>query len=119
MTLRPVCRMVSLACLFCFPNVLRGICLLYNYAYIYTWVHEQKTTLKETVLWGTITWSEMGKQNIQDKKVSSITMESISVFLSYFNFLVNLCEEFNLQSGGPSFLFVFGGLIAGYARFEK
>ena len=25
--------------------------------------------LKETVLWGTITWSEMGKQNIQGKKV--------------------------------------------------
>ena len=83
------------------------------------WVHVQKTTLKETVLLGTITWSEMGKQNIQDKKVSSITIESISVFLSYFNFLANLCEEFNLQSGGPSSLFVFVGLIAGYARFEK
>ena len=69
MTLRPVCRMVSLACLFCFHNVLWGICLLYNYACIYTWVHEQKTTLKETVLWGTITWSEMRKQNIQAKKV--------------------------------------------------
>ena len=25
--------------------------------------------LKETVLWGTITWSKMGKQNIQAKKV--------------------------------------------------
>ena len=25
--------------------------------------------LNETVLWGTITWSEVGKQNIQAKKV--------------------------------------------------
>ena len=83
------------------------------------WLHVQKTTLKETVLWGTITWSQMGKQNIHAKKVSSITIESISVFLPYFNFLANLCEEFNLQSGGPSSLFVFVGLIAGYARFEK
>ena len=33
------------------------------------WVHVQKTTLKETVLCGTITWSEMGKQTIQAKKV--------------------------------------------------
>ena len=63
------------------------------------WVHVQKTTLKETVLWGTITWSEMGKQNIQAKKVSSITIESILVFLSYLIFLANLCEEFNLQPG--------------------
>ena len=50
-------------------DVLRGICLQNNYAYIYTWVHVQKTTLKETVLWGTITWYEMEKQNIQAKKV--------------------------------------------------
>ena len=82
------------------------------------WVHVPKTTLKETFLWGTITWSEMGKQNMQAKKVWSITMESTSVFLPYLNFLANLCEEFNLQSGCPSSLFVFGGLIAGYARFE-
>ena len=61
----------------------------------------------------------MRKQNIQAKKVWSITIESILVFMSYLIFLANLCEEFNLQSGGPSFLFVFGGLIAGYARFEK
>ena len=49
----------------------------------------------------------------------AITIESILVFLSYLIFLANLCEEFNLQSGCPSSLFVFGGLIAGYARFEK
>ena len=70
------------------------------------WVHVQKTTLKETVLWGTITWSEMGKQTIQAKKVWSINIESILVFLPYLNFLANLCEEFKLQSGGPSSLFV-------------
>ena len=51
-------------------DILRGlICLLYNYACIYMWVHVPKTTLKETVLWGTITWSEMGKQNMQAKTV--------------------------------------------------
>ena len=72
------------------------------------WLHVQKTTLKETVLCGTITWSEMGKQTIQAKKVWSITIESILVFLSYLIFLANLCEEFNLQSGGPSSLFVLG-----------
>ena len=83
------------------------------------WLHVQKTTLKETVLCGTITWSEMGKQTIQAKKVWSVTIESILVFLSYLIFLANLCEEFNPQSGGPSSLFVFVGLIAGYARFEK
>ena len=71
MTLSPLFRMVSLACLFCFPNVLRGlICLLYSLCiHPDMWLHVQKTTLKETVLCGTITWSEMGKQTIQAKKV--------------------------------------------------
>ena len=71
---------------------------------------KDQTTLKETVLWGAITWSEMGKQKIQAKKVLSITIESILVFLPYLIFLANLCEEFNLQSGGPSSLFVLGAL---------
>ena len=45
-------------------DVLRGICFLYNDAYIYMHVGSRakdQTTLKETVLWGTITWSKMGK----------------------------------------------------------
>ena len=50
----------------------------------------------------------MGKQTVQAKKVWSISIESILVFLSYLIFLANLCEEFNLQSGGPSSLFVLG-----------
>ena len=85
------------------------------------WVHVQKTKLKETVLWGTITWSEMGEQNIQAKKVWSITIESILVFLSYLIFLANLCEEFNVKPviRRSFFPFCFVGLIAGYARFEK
>ena len=37
-----------------------------NYAYICTCVRRH---LDETVLWGNITWSEIGKQNIQAKKV--------------------------------------------------
>ena len=36
-----------------------------NYAYICTCVRRH---LDETVLWGNITWSEIGKQNIQAKK---------------------------------------------------
>ena len=103
MTLRPVCRMVSLACLFCFPNVLWGlICLLYNYAYILTCgcMCKRRRWKKQFSGVPSLQWSEMGKQNIQAKKVWSITIESILVFLA------NLCEEFKLQSGGPSSLFV-------------
>ena len=37
-----------------------------NYAYICTCIRRH---LKETVLWGTITWSEIRKQSIQAKKV--------------------------------------------------
>ena len=85
------------------------------------WVHVQKTTLKETVLWSTITWSEMGKQKIQAKKIWSITIESILVFLSYLIFLANLCEEFNVKPviRRSFFPFCFEALVAGYARFEK
>ena len=36
-------------------------CLFINYAYILLWVRRH---LKETVLWGNITWTETGKQNI-------------------------------------------------------
>ena len=36
-------------------------CLFINYAYILSWVRRH---LKETVLWGNITWTETGKQNI-------------------------------------------------------
>ena len=45
--------------------------LFVNYAYIGTWMHVRKTKFekKKTVLWGTITWSEMGKQNLQAKNV--------------------------------------------------
>ena len=49
-------------------------CLFINYAYTYArgcmCIRRQ---LKETVPWGTITWSSMGKQNIQAKKVYSQT----------------------------------------------
>ena len=39
-----------------------------SYAYICTCVRPH---LKETVLWGNITWSEVGKQNIQAKEVNT------------------------------------------------
>ena len=42
-----------------------------NYEHMCTWIHVYKPIFenkKKTVLWGNITWSEMGKQNIQAKK---------------------------------------------------
>ena len=32
-------------------------------------MHLHKTQLEKTILWGTITWSEMGKQNLLAKNV--------------------------------------------------
>ena len=63
-----------LACMFCFPNSDHvkfsrkfAFCLYLNYAHIGTWKHMHKGVgrhlNKEKVLWGTITWSEMWKQN--------------------------------------------------------
>ena len=49
-------------------DVLYGLCLLH----IGTWMHVHKTKFEKTVLWGTITWSEMGKQNLQAKNVYRI-----------------------------------------------
>ena len=47
-----------------------AFCLFINYAYIGTWMQVHKTTFeKKTVLWGTITLSEMGKQNLQGENV--------------------------------------------------
>ena len=37
---------------------------------MYIIMHVQRKTF--ALLWGTITWSEMGKQNIQVKKVSCL-----------------------------------------------
>ena len=53
-------RLFSLVC-FVFPN--QGIRLLtfINYSYICAWMHVHGRHLEETVLWATITWSEMGK----------------------------------------------------------
>ena len=62
--------------MFCFPNSDHVIfsrefafCLCINYVYIGNWMHLHKTQLEKTILWGTITWSEMGKQNLQAKNV--------------------------------------------------
>ena len=55
-----------------------AFCLFINYAHIGTWMHMHKTKFekknkqtnkKKTVLWGTITWPEIGKQNLQAKSV--------------------------------------------------
>ena len=43
-----------------------------------TWIRRH---LKETVLWGTITWSVLGKQNIQAKKVHLDTFYGHSVLV--------------------------------------
>ena len=61
--------------MFCFPNSDRvmfsrefAFCLfVHTYARGCTCIRQQ---LKETVLRGTITWSEMGKQNLQAKRVN-------------------------------------------------
>ena len=53
-------------------DVLQGICLFVFSLIMHTYAHGCTFTrrhLKETVLWGTITWSEMGKKNRQAKKV--------------------------------------------------
>ena len=62
--------------MFCFPNsdhvMLSGnlpfvlSLIMLTYALERTCITRH---LNETVLWGTITWSEVGKQNIQAKKV--------------------------------------------------
>ena len=43
-----------------------SFCLFTSYAYIWTCIRRH---LKETILWSSITWSEMGKQNLQAEKV--------------------------------------------------
>ena len=68
-----------LPCMFCFLNSDHmmfsrqfAFCLFINYAYVVTWMHVHKTKFeKKNVLWGTITWSEMGKENLQAKNVYS------------------------------------------------
>ena len=62
-----------LACTFCFPisdHVMHSwefaFCFCHNYAYICTCIRRH---LKETILSSSITWSEIGKQNIQAKEV--------------------------------------------------
>ena len=61
-------------------DVLQGICLLsFHFKIMHTHAHGctgLRLHLKETVLWGTITWAEMRKQNIQAKKVYSVVVTS-------------------------------------------
>ena len=61
-----------LACTFCFPNSDQGIWPFFSFhkLSIHAHMHVQKKTF--ALLWGTITWSETGKQNIQVKKVSCL-----------------------------------------------
>ena len=63
------------ACTFCFPisdemvfSWEFSFCLFTSYAYICTCIRRH---LKETILWSSITWSEMGKQTVQAEKVYS------------------------------------------------
>ena len=68
----------SLACMFCFPisdHVMPSwefaFCFFISYAYICTCI---RWHLKETIPSSSITWSEMGKQNIQTKAVNYLTI---------------------------------------------
>ena len=57
-----------LFCLFRPRYVHQGICLLSYHKLCIQYVHMTSFEKKKTVFWGTITWPEMGKQNIQAKK---------------------------------------------------
>ena len=61
--------------MFCFPNSDHmmfsrefAFRLFISQARIRTCMQSIGRHLKETILWGNITWSEMGKQNLQVKK---------------------------------------------------
>ena len=71
-----------------------AFCLLINYAYTCTCIRLQ---LKETVLWGTITLPEMGKQNISAKKV---------YWFSSFQFFFLLCSVFCFSNFRGAFFVV-------------
>ena len=69
--------------MFCFSqfrqrDALKGICLclLISYACICTWMHEHGTTLERNNYLDNITWSAMGKQNVQAKKVCYLVSPS-------------------------------------------
>ena len=72
-----------------------------NYAYICTCIRRH---LKETVLWGTITWSEIRKQSIQAKKVyyflsGNGPMKSCLRWTSKFHYQASDCNNnINLNS---------------------
>ena len=75
LTLQKQVQKTFSACMFFSPiqtrDVLQGIWLLscHNVCKICMWCTFIGQHFKETVLWGTITWSEIRKQNIQTKKV--------------------------------------------------
>ena len=53
--------------MFCFPNF-HQVIFSKELQIMHTYMHVRRTTFERTVLWSTITCSEMGKQNIQAKK---------------------------------------------------
>ena len=92
-----VAQWTSLACTFCFPisdHVMFprefSFWFYISYACICTC---RRRHLKETFPWSNITWSEMGKQNVQAKEVhwSEISMLStVLVYTKYHNhYLIN------------------------------
>ena len=76
------------ACRFCFPisdHVMFSwefsFCLFTSYAYICTCIRRH---LKETILWSSITWSGMGKQNVPAEKVHCAKAENKLLSLMRF-----------------------------------
>ena len=53
-----------------------AFCLFVSNACICTWMHEHGTTLERNTYLGNITWSAMGKQNGQAKKLYYLVLSS-------------------------------------------
>ena len=85
--------------MFCFPNSDQ---VMFSREFVFSKVMDTYTRgctcigqqLKETILWGTIMWSETGKQNIQAKTVYSYSgILTVEHTLSYSFVYVVICSQ--------------------------
>ena len=87
--------------MFCFPNSDQ---VMFSREFVFSKVMDtytrgctcigQHVQLKETILWGTIMWSETGKQNIQAKTVCSYSgILTVEHTLSYSFVYVVICSQ--------------------------
>ena len=98
--------------MFCFPNSDQ---VMFSREFVFSKVMDTYTRgctcigqqLKETILWGTIMWSETGKQNIQAKTVYSYSgILTVEHTLSYsFVYVVKMLSSIESFQGKSSFEF--------------